>query len=83
MESSRRTLIDVFAKHESRAVQQTLYAMGDAVLKEHHEIAEIRLTLPNKHYLSVNLEPFGLENRNEVFLPTDEPFGVIEACLSR
>jgi urate oxidase len=83
MESSRRTLIDVFAKHESRAVQETLYAMGEAVLEAHQEITGIRLTLPNKHYLPVNLEPFGLENRNEVFLPTDEPYGVIEACLSR
>ena len=83
MESSRQTLIEVFAKHESRAVQQTLYAMGEAVLEQHPEITEIRLTLPNKHYLSVNLEPFGLENRNEIFLPTDEPYGVIEACLSR
>ena len=83
MLASRRTMIDVFTAHNSRAVQETLYAMGDAVLQAHPEIGEIRLTLPNKHYLPVNLEPFGLENRNEVFLPTDEPCGVIEACLTR
>jgi len=83
MERCRRTLIDVFAAHNSRAVQETLYAMGDRVLQSQSEIDEIRLTLPNKHYLPVNLKPLGLENRNEIFLPTDEPHGVIEACLTR
>ena len=83
MERCRHTLIDVFAAHNSRAVQETLYAMGDAVLQSQNEIAEIRLTLPNKHYLPVNLALLGLENRNEIFLPTDEPHGVIEACLTR
>jgi urate oxidase len=83
MQSSRATLIRVFAEHDSLAVQQTLYAIADAVLNAHPEIAEIRLTLPNRHYIPVNLVPLGLENRNEIFLPTDEPHGLIEACLSR
>ena len=83
MERCRHTLIDVFCAHQSRAVQETLYAMGDAVLQTQPEIGEIRLTLPNKHYLPVNLEPLGLQNRNEIFLPTDEPHGQIEACLTR
>lgn len=83
MGSCVRLLKQTFAAHESKAVQETLYAMGDAVLQAHPEIEEIRLTLPNRHYLPVNLEPFGFENRNEVFLPTDEPHGLIEACLSR
>src|SRR5262249_10306916 len=83
MQSTRATLIRVFAEHDSLAVQQTLYAMGDAVLNAHPQIAEIRLTLPNKHYIPVNLAPLGLENRNEIFLPPDEPHGLIEACLSR
>ena len=83
MERCRHTLIDVFCAHQSGAVQQTLYAMGDAVLQTQPEIGEIRLTLPNKHYLPVNLEPLGLENRHEIFLPTDEPHGQIEACLTR
>jgi urate oxidase len=83
MGSCRRILVEVFTGHNSLAVQQTLYAMGDAVLAKHAEIEEIRLILPNKHYLPVNLEPFGLDNRNEVFQPTDEPHGLIEACLSR
>jgi urate oxidase len=39
--------------------------------------------MPNKHYLPINLQPFGLENRNEIFLPTDEPHGQIEALVTR
>jgi urate oxidase len=27
--------------------------------------------------------PFGLENDNEIFLPIDEPHGLIEATLRR
>jgi urate oxidase len=83
MASCRRLLVEEFAAHESLAVQQTLYAMGDRVLRRHEEIAEISLAMPNKHYLPVNLEPLGLENRNEIFLPTDEPHGQIEACIVR
>jgi urate oxidase len=83
MEYCLANLVEVFSAHDSKAVQETIYAMGDAVLERQPEIAEIRLTLPNRHYLPVNLEPFGLENRNEIFLPTDEPHGLIEACLTR
>lgn len=80
----RRTLLEAFARHdESRSVQHTLHAMGEAVLARFSAVAAIRLTLPNRHCLLVNLAPFGLENRNEVFVPTDEPHGLIEATLAR
>lgn len=79
----RQTILEVFAEHDSCSAQHTLYAMGEAVLKSHDEIAEIRLSLPNKHCYLVDLSPFGLENNNEVFLPVDEPHGLIEATLKR
>ncbi|MBM3762650.1 MAG: urate oxidase [Acidobacteria bacterium] len=82
-ERCRQNMVEVFVAHDSKAVQETLFAMGDAVLSKQPEIEEIRLTMPNKHYLPVRLTPFGLENRNEVFLPTDEPHGSIEALLTR
>ena len=44
---------------------------------------EIRLSLPNKHHLLVDLSPFGLDNPNQVFVATTEPFGLIEATLRR
>jgi urate oxidase len=31
----------------------------------------------------VNLAPFGLQNPNEIFVPTDEPQGQIEGTVSR
>ncbi len=79
----RRTLIETFAGHDSRSVQQTAYAMGQAVLESHEQIEEIRLSLPNRHCLPVDLRPFGLENRNEVFMPVEEPHGLIEVKLGR
>jgi urate oxidase len=79
----RTTLLDVFAEHRSKSVQHTLYAMGQAVLDTIAEINAIRLTMPNRHHLPVDLSPFGLENRNEIFVATEEPHGLIEATLVR
>jgi urate oxidase len=82
-EAVRRTLLETFAEHESASVQHTLHAMGEAVLEQHADVEEVRLTLPNKHHLLVDLSPFGLENRNEIFVATEEPYGLIEATLRR
>ena len=79
----RETLLETFAGHASESVQHTLHGMGEAVLARHPEVGEIRLSLPNKHHLPVDLRPFGLENRNEIFVATEEPFGLIEATLRR
>jgi urate oxidase len=79
----RQTLLAAFAEHHSESVQHTLHAMGQAVLESVQDVTAIRLTMPNKHHLPVDLRPFGLENRNEIFVPTDEPHGLIEATLVR
>jgi urate oxidase len=79
----RRALVETFAAHTSRSVQQTLYAMGEAALVACADVAEITLTLPNRHHLLVDLKPFGLDNPNEVFVATDQPFGLIEATIRR
>jgi urate oxidase len=79
----RGTLLETFAAHESESVQHTMYAMGQAVLDNCGEVASIHLVMPNRHHLPVDLTPFGLENRNEVFVPTEEPHGLIEATLVR
>jgi urate oxidase len=79
----RQTLLETFAEHASESVQHTLHAMGEAVLERHAEIEEVRLSLPNKHHILADLLPFGLENQNEIFVATDEPYGLIEATLMR
>ena len=79
----RQTIIETFAEHNSLSVQHTLYAMGEAVLEKYSDIAEIAFSLPNIHCLPIDFTRFGLENDNRIFVPTDEPHGLIEARLSR
>jgi len=81
--SVRQHLLEQFATVQSLALQQTLYEMGHAVLEAHPDIAEIRFSAPNKHHFAVDLSPFGLENRNEVFIAADRPYGLIEATVTR
>ena len=80
---ARAALIEAFAAKHSLALQQTLYAMGSAALKARPEIAEIRLSLSNKHHFVVDLSPFGLKNDNEVFYASDRPYGLIEGTVTR
>ena len=79
----RQVLLETFAAHESASVQHTMHAMGEAVLAAEPDVASIHLAMPNKHHLPVDLSRFGLANRNEVFVATDEPFGLIEATIAR
>jgi urate oxidase len=79
----RNTLLEAFGEHDSRSVQHTLHAMGRAVVDNVDAVTAIRLVMPNKHHLPVDLTPLGLENRNEIFVPTDEPYGLIEATVMR
>ena len=79
----RTALLETFARHQSASVQHTLYAMGEAALARRGEISEIRLVLPNRHHLLVDLSPFGLDNPNEIFVATGEPYGRIEAVIAR
>jgi urate oxidase len=79
----RQTILETFAAHDSLSVQHTLYAMGEAVLGQYDGVEEISFSLPNIHFLPVDVSRFGLENDNCIFLPTDEPHGLIEATLGR
>ncbi|MEV5717523.1 factor-independent urate hydroxylase [Amycolatopsis mediterranei] len=79
----RRVMLETFATKHSLSLQQTLYAMGSAVLEARPEVAEVRLSLPNKHHFPVDLSPFGLKNDNEVFYAADRPYGLIEGTILR
>ena len=79
----RRLLLETFASRHSLSLQQTLYAMGEAVLAARPEVAEIRFAMPNQHHFAVDLSPFGLSNENEVFYAADRPYGLIEGTISR
>ena len=46
----------------SLALQQSLFAMGEAVLERHPDVAEIRMSMPNKHHFLQDLSAYGLDN---------------------
>jgi urate oxidase len=79
----RSAMLNVFATEMSHAVQQTMYQMGEAAIAAAPEISQIDLEMPNKHRIPVNLQPFGLENPNEIFVWTDEPSGEIHVTVER
>ena len=79
----RRAIVETFAAHVSRSVQHTLYAMGEAALAACGDVTSITLSLPNRHHLLADLTPFGLDNPNEIFVATEQPFGLIEATITR
>ncbi|KAK4757991.1 hypothetical protein SAY87_019292 [Trapa incisa] len=70
----------------SASVQATLYQMEKAVLNKFPDISAMQLKMPNLHFLPVNIS--GKENpaivkfNDDVYLPTSEPHGSIEASLS-
>jgi urate oxidase len=79
----REAMLKTFANHKSKSVQETLYEMGKSALERVAEVDQIDLVMPNKHCLLVDLSRFGQDNPNEIFVPTDEPAGHIEARVRR
>lgn len=81
--SITEVLLSTFASVHSLALQQTLFEIGKAIIAAHPAVAEVRFSTPNKHHFVVDLEPFGLENPNEVFYAADRPYGLIEGTILR
>jgi urate oxidase len=84
----RDALLAAFAGTYSLALQQTLYAMGAAVIDAVDSVSEIRLVLPNRHHFLANLAPFGLDNpaadgTSAVYSAADRPYGLIEGTVLR
>lgn len=76
-------MLKAFAQDFSPSAQASVYKMGAAALAACPKISRVEMKMPNKHYLLINLKPFGLENQNEIFVPTDDPFGQIEGTVVR
>jgi urate oxidase len=79
--TARRLMLERFAEVHSLSLQQSLYEMSTALIEGRPEIVEVRMSMPNRHHLLVDLEPFGLDNPNEVFRVEDRPYGLIEASI--
>jgi urate oxidase len=78
-----QAMLETFATRYSPSAQSTQYHMGEAALEACPEISQISLTMPNLHYLVINLTPFKIANDKELFVPTDAPSGWIEATVAR
>lgn len=81
--SIRAAMLQCFAGHKSLAVQQTLLAMGRAAIDACESIEQVEIWLPNQHRIPINLQPMGLQNCNEIFVTTSEPFGLIGGTVRR
>ncbi len=84
----RTALLETFAVTHSLALQQSLYAMGEAVLQQNACVAEIRMSMPNKHHFLQDLSAFGLANDLDgpgavVYHADDRPYGLIEGTVLR
>jgi urate oxidase len=79
----RSAIVESFCDHYSPSVQFTLHRMGTAVLDACPAVERIHFSLPNKHHLLYDLARFGLENENEIFHATNEPYGLIEGTVER
>ncbi|KAL6062729.1 Uricase [Balamuthia mandrillaris] len=80
-----RNTCRLFAERYSRSVQETVYAIGDAVLKDFVHVQSISFTLPNIHNWTVDLTRFGLQHEwsNEILTPVSEPQGLIKGTITR
>jgi urate oxidase len=79
----RQLIVDTFVQHRSGSAQHLLHAVAEAILASFDEIRETDLSMTARQWPLVNLEPFGMENRNEVFAPAAEPETVLRAVLKR
>lgn len=81
--AAQGALLEAFADTYSLSLQQTLYAVGERILRAVPEIGEVRLSLPNRHHYLFDLERFGLDNPGVVFQAGDLPYGLIEGTVRR
>ena len=82
-EAIRDLLLETWADHDSPSLQASIWLIANAVMAAHEEIQEMRLVMPNLHHWLVDLAPFGLANDREIYTPTVEPYGLIEATVRR
>jgi urate oxidase len=85
---AKQHMLRAFAETYSLSLQQTMFRMGARVIEQSSEIEEIRFSLPNKHHVLVDMEPFGLKNESDaadgaVYFAADRPYGLIEATILR
>ncbi|KAI6122338.1 uricase [Pisolithus croceorrhizus] len=88
-ESSRplNPFLDNIYQQTVESVQATLFRMAQQVVAENDAVETVTYTLPNKHYIPVDMRYIGVDNltpsKAEVFMPVSAPSGLISATISR
>ncbi|XP_059385032.1 uricase isoform X1 [Carassius carassius] len=82
------TIIQKFAGPYDRgeyspSVQKTLYDTQVLVLDRIPQVEEIEIIMPNQHYFIIDMTKIGLSNKDEVYLPLDNPSGNITGTIRR
>ncbi|XP_029356787.1 uricase [Echeneis naucrates] len=86
--SVKEAIIEKFAGPYDRgefspSVQKTLYDAQVLVLNRIPEVEEIEIVMPNQHYFTIDMTKMGLNNKDEVLLPLDNPSGNITGTVRR
>ncbi|UZJ54863.1 hypothetical protein CBS101457_004183 [Exobasidium rhododendri] len=82
-------ILSTFCNHSSPSVQNTMYRTALAILDDPvaSAVADVRMSMPNRHYIPVDLKYAGLENtkedKAEIFYPSAHPSGLINATVTR
>ncbi|KAJ7171070.1 hypothetical protein C8R46DRAFT_1349178 [Mycena filopes] len=84
---ARKVTLDIFASDNSASVQATLYRMAQLIITQNAQVQSVSYSLPNKHYIPVDMGYLGVENlvpaKAEVFMPVAAPSGLITATVTR
>lgn len=80
----RSDLLTMFANHHSLGVQQTMYKVTEEIIKRYKYVEKVRMSCPNIHHIPFDLSRVGgRTNRNEIFITTSEPCGLINIEMGR
>ncbi|ODQ77685.1 hypothetical protein BABINDRAFT_41248 [Babjeviella inositovora NRRL Y-12698] len=82
-DAARKVTLDLFALENSPSVQATMYNMSAKILELVPEVEKVQYSLPNKHYMGIDLSFKGIRENNEVFYPAAHPSGLIKSTVGR
>jgi len=82
-EGVRAVIVETFARHTGRSIEQTLYSMADVVLGSYHEIADVTLAIQERPYRAADLFTAGVDNPDDLFVAAEEPTGLVEITVER
>lgn len=67
----------------SLSVQQNLYQIGEIALNRFKDLETVFTSLPNLHCWEYDMSKVKMVNDGEIYYPTEEPYGLIQAFVTR